>query len=256
MSALGDPRAERARAWRNGIHDSACDVIEPCAVGTVVRATRYPSYWQLNVVRVEVESELGVAELAALSDEALAGLEHRQISFDLVATGERLRSEFEAAGWQATRLVWMRHEAAIPPGPSIALEEVPHSAVRALRRAWHAEDFPGRELTDEFIEHSEEVSALRGGRVLAAHEDGVAVGFAQLECYKDGVEVSDLFVLADHRGAGRGTALTRAAIAAAGSPADLWICADDEDRPKELYARLGFRPAWKTMVFLRLPEAG
>jgi hypothetical protein len=51
----------------------------------------------------------------------------------------------------------------------------------------------------------------------------------------------------------RGTAMTRAAIEAAGDARDLWIVADDEGRPKELYARLGFRPAWVTMEFLRLP---
>jgi hypothetical protein len=29
--------------------------------------------------------------------------------------------------------------------------------------------------------------------------------------------------------------------------------AGDEDRPKKLYSRLGFRPAWMTMEFLRPP---
>ena len=48
-------------------------------------------------------------------------------------------------------------------------------------------------------------------------------------------------------------AMTRAAIEAAGDVRDLWIVADDEDRPKELYARLGFRPAWATMEFTRRP---
>ena len=41
--------------------------------------------------------------------------------------------------------------------------------------------------------------------------------------------------------------MTRAAIEAAGDEHDLWIAADDEDRPKQLYARLGFRPAWTAM---------
>ena len=50
-----------------------------------------------------------------------------------------------------------------------------------------------------------------------------------------------------------GTAITRAAIETAGDAEDLWIVADDEDRPKELYARLGFRAAWRAMEFLRLP---
>jgi hypothetical protein len=46
----------------------------------------------------------------------------------------------------------------------------------------------------------------------------------------------------------------RAAIEAAGDLQDLWITADAEDRPKELYARLGFRTAWMTMEFLRPPS--
>jgi GNAT superfamily N-acetyltransferase len=89
--------------------------------------------------------------------------------------------------------------------------------------------------------------------VLAVHEAGAPVGFAQLERDGSGIEISDVFVHPEHRGAGRGTALTRAAIEAAANRADLWICADDEDRPKQLYARLGFRPAWTIMQFLRLP---
>jgi hypothetical protein len=44
-----------------------------------------------------------------------------------------------------------------------------------------------------------------------------------------------------------------AAIDAAGDVRDLWIAADDEDRPKQLDTRLGFRPAWIAMEFLRLP---
>ena len=57
----------------------------------------------------------------------------------------------------------------------------------------------------------------------------------------------------EYRGGGRGTALTRAAIEAAGEVDDLWIVADDEDRPKQLYARLGFRPVWTSIEFLRAP---
>jgi hypothetical protein len=33
----------------------------------------------------------------------------------------------------------------------------------------------------------------------------------------------------------------------------LWICADDEDRPKQLYTRLGFRPVLTTTEYARLP---
>ena len=40
--------AARARAWRNAAHAAVCDLLEPWAHGTVVRATGYPSYFDLN----------------------------------------------------------------------------------------------------------------------------------------------------------------------------------------------------------------
>jgi GNAT superfamily N-acetyltransferase len=66
-------------------------------------------------------------------------------------------------------------------------------------------------------------------------------------------EISGLYALADHRGRGLGTALARTAIASVEAD-HLWICADEDDRPKQLYARLGFRPVITTAMFLRLGQ--
>ena len=90
-------------------------------------------------------------------------------------------------------------------------------------------------------------------RVLAVHDGGRPIAFTQLVQVGDGAEITQVFVHPDHRGGGRGTAMTRAAIEAAGDVRDLWIVADDEDRPKELYARLGFRTAWTSMELTRWP---
>jgi ribosomal protein S18 acetylase RimI-like enzyme len=79
------------------------------------------------------------------------------------------------------------------------------------------------------------------------------VAFAELERVGAAVEITHVYVRPKYRGAGRGAAMTRAAIEAASDARDLWIVADDEGRAKELYARLGFRPAWVTMEFLRPP---
>ena len=84
-------------------------------------------------------------------------------------------------------------------------------------------------------------------------ERGAPVAFAQLERDGAAAEIAQVYVHPEYRGGGRGTAITRAAIEAASDVRDLWIVADDEDRPKELYARLGFRAAWTTMEFLRVP---
>jgi GNAT superfamily N-acetyltransferase len=82
--------------------------------------------------------------------------------------------------------------------------------------------------------------------VLTVREGGVPVAFAQLERVGAAAEIAQVYVHPEYRGGGRGTAMTRAAIEAAGDVRDLWIVADDDDRPKELYVRLGFRAAWTT----------
>jgi ribosomal protein S18 acetylase RimI-like enzyme len=245
-----------------------CDVFRPWAHGTVVLATRYPSYYDYNVVRVEDEPPLSAGELAAYAEEALAALSHRRLDFDVLAAGEAARAELVALGWRATRLLWMRHEpaaAAAAAAPAAAggrtrealvvrLEEVPYDAVLELRLTWHAEDFGATNA--EELEHyrtaGKEVAISRGARVFALRERDRPIAFAQLERLGSAAEVSQVYVHPDHRGRGLGTALTRAAIDAAGDVEDLWITADDDDRAKDLYARLGFRPAWTSMEFLLL----
>ena len=75
---------ERARAWRHGQHEAVCDVLEPWEHGTVVRATRYPFYWDFNAVRVERDPGMEAAALAAVADEHLADAAHRRVDVDIL----------------------------------------------------------------------------------------------------------------------------------------------------------------------------
>lgn len=231
--------------------------MEPWPHGTVARATRYPYYFDFNLVRVEDEPDMTVDELVAFAEEALAGLVHRRLDFDVIEAAERRRAGFEAIGWKSLRLLWMRHESPTPrAGPDLGVEEVPYDEVHDLRLAWYAEDHPDQ-IAGGYHEQAREVAMLRGARVLATRDDaGRPVAFAQLERAGGSAEVTQVYVRPDHRGRGHGTAMTIAAIEAAGEARDLWIAADDEDRPKELYARLGFRPAWTSMEITRWPGPG
>ncbi len=92
-----------------------------------------------------------------------------------------------------------------------------------------------------------------GTRILAVRESGRPVAYAQLEHIGRSAEIAHVFVHPEHRGEGLGTAVTRAAIEAASGVEGLLIVADDAGRPKELYRRLGFRPAWRAVEMLRLP---
>jgi ribosomal protein S18 acetylase RimI-like enzyme len=248
----GDDAVGRARAWRHAAHAAICDTLAPWPHGTVVRAVRYPSYWDFNLVRVEDDPPMGVDDLAGFADEALAGLAHRRVDVEVIAAAERLRPGFAAKGWRSLRLVWMRHEAPPPPGAHTPVEEVPYDAVQDLRVAWHEEDFAGQDAAS-YHTQAREVALRRNVQVLAVHERGAPVAFAHIERDGPAAEITQVYVHPEHRGAGRGTAMTRAAIAAAGDVEDLWIVADDEDRPKELYRRLGFRPVWTAMEFTRMP---
>jgi ribosomal protein S18 acetylase RimI-like enzyme len=248
--------AARARAWRTAALASICDVIEPWEHGTVARATRYPTYFDFNLVRVEDDPGMSVGALAAFADTALDGLIHRRFDFDVADVGERLRPGFAALGWKSLRLLWMRHETGPPPGPELTVEQVPYDDVHELRVTWYVEDHPDQ-IAGGYHAHAREVALRRGAQVLALRDsDGRPVAFAQLERAGNAAEITQVYVHPDYRGGGRGTAMTRAAIEAAGDVSDLWIAADDEDRPKELYARLGFRPAWTAVEITRWPGPG
>jgi ribosomal protein S18 acetylase RimI-like enzyme len=243
---------QRARDWHHDSHAAVCDLVEPWAHGTVIRASRYPTYYSFNVVRVEDEPGMSAEELTDFAVEALAGLEHLRLDFEQIDAADSRRAALEALGWKASRLLWMHHEEPLPPVvEEIDVEEVSYEAVDELRLAWHVEESEESEY-EQFKVAAREVAMTRDVRVLAVREGERPIAFAQLERAGTGAEITQVYVHPDRRGGGRGTAMTRAAILAASDAEDLWIVADDEDRPKQLYGRLGFQPAWTSMEYLRL----
>ena len=250
--SIDEPLARRAREWQRAHQAAVCDALEPWAHGTVVGASRYPTYYSFNLVRVEDEPEMSAEQLTSFADEALAGLGHRRIDFERIDAAESRREELVAIGWKTSRLVWMHHDRPLPPAAAeLEVSEVPYEQADALRLAWHREEDDGSEY-ERFSVAAREVSEARGVRVLTVSEGGRAIAFAQLERSGGAAEITQVYVDPAHRGHGCGTAMTRAAVLAAGDAEDLWIVADDEDRPKELYRRLGFTGVWHAMECLLL----
>jgi ribosomal protein S18 acetylase RimI-like enzyme len=243
---------DRARAWFHGRHDRICDIRIPWAHGTVVRAGAHPEYYDFNLVRVEEAPELEVDELLAVADEALEGLAHRRLDFEDAEAGRALAPALERHGWRTTGLVLLRHATGVAPEPPAPVEEVDWWDVGELRAAWHLEDFPGQPH-EAYLEQAREVAGKLGVRTFATRREGRIAGFADLEVRDDAAEVTSVFVAQDHRGTGMGTSLTCAAIAAAGSPPDLWILADESGRAADLYRRLGFQDAARLVSSTRWP---
>jgi ribosomal protein S18 acetylase RimI-like enzyme len=246
--------AARAIAWRHAEHARVCDVQEPWAHGTSVRCTRLPEYWDYNSLRVEERvAAVGVDTLVHAADVHQGGLRHRQVEVEDEVAGARLRPGFEALGWAATRLVWMRLDGSAPPGPEF--ERVAFADTRELRLEWNRGTpwTPDEAALQRFAVIEEIAAALHGTRaVLARNRSGAPVGFAAFVAAGDAAEVAQAYVVPAHRGHGLGGALVAAAARAAGA-AETFIVADDEDQPKRLYERLGFAPVWRQHTFTRRP---
>lgn len=247
--------AARARAFWRAQQESVCDLREPWAHGTILRASRHPSYYSYNLLRVEEDPAMDASELAALAGDALAGLQHRRIDFEQIEPAQARRADFERMGWKASALLWMHHTdpRAVEAAEGIEVEIAPYEAADALRRAWHREDFEDYAFDEAFQAGAREIAEARGVAVLVVRDRGEPVAFAQIERAGGQAEITQVYVHPDHRGGGRGTAMTRAAIRDASDVDDLWIIADDEDRPKRLYERLGFRGVCRTMELTWLP---
>ena len=251
----GDPSV-RAREWVRAEQAAICDLITPWSHGTVARSTRFPDYYAYNLVRVEREPELDAEELIAICGQALAPLAHRRLDFEVISAAERLRADFARRGWSTERLLWMRHQRPLPDRARAAVVEIAYEDAAHLRDTWHRQHTPTGADDSDFHAQAREVALRQGTRTLAAHAGRRPVGFAQLTEHGGSAEITQVYVLPGHRGAGLGTALMSAAVELAGDPRDLWICADDEDRPKELYGRLGFTGVRTSMTFQLRPGGG
>jgi GNAT superfamily N-acetyltransferase len=232
-----------------------CDRTERWAHGTLVQATTIPAFWDFNLVRVQTsDPALGARAIAAVADDWLDGLAHRRIEVEDEALGTRLRPEFLEIGYSAERLLWMLREGEPPDAAAgVRIEEVSLEDTRPLHEDWLIEEGIG--LDTAFLDAEQRLAAERGLRVLAVIEEGAPVAYLRIIHAEDGAEIDDVFCTPARRGAGLGTALLRAALretAAAGAHRT-FIGADDEGRPKALYARLGFRPAWVQHTFTRRP---
>lgn len=231
-----------AVACRHAQHHLICDRLEPWAYGTHVRASRFPTYFDFNCLRLEHGSP-PAAELLAAADELLGDLGHRKIEVEHAALGERLRPAFQAAGWRTERLVWMVLDGE-PDAPEGDVEEVDFAAIRPLRAEW-ANDFSPEEIA-AFAPVEEEVARLLRCRCFVAGRDAFVLFSPD--------EVRAVYTTPAARGRGLARRLVGAAVRAMDGPAV--IVADDEDSPKELYARVGFVPAWIMWEFVRRTSSG
>jgi ribosomal protein S18 acetylase RimI-like enzyme len=212
--------------------------VEESPYGTAVYTDELPRRLDGNYFRVERDAK--PEELVAEAKR----LERRVIFVPDPRLGGKLTPWFAEQRWRIDRHLVMAQlrEPEKTAGLSL-VREVREEALRPPRRRLLAEH-PWAE--PDVVEQLFQARALIGQRVrvrcFGVPVDGEIVSYADL--YTDGADaqIEDVGTLPEHRGQGYATAVVLAAAAAARSDGAnfVFLVADAEDWPKELYRRLGF----------------
>jgi len=229
----------------------AADEFRPIEAGYVVSSPSLPAVWSINHLRVALP--LGFASVVELADQQMQWSRYLQIVVENQDTGPALEHEFRAASWTAERELLMVLSA--PPdreADTSVVVEAGELEVAEVMRRWYDEDELEPPGLDQLVEVGLRESRACGDRLLGVRSsDGQLVAISKLR--GDGVvaQVEDVYTTPEARGRGFGRAVvTRAVELARDAGHDLiFINADDNDWPKQLYGRIGFRPLGRLWQF-------
>lgn len=249
----------RALAFQRGTLALLAEQVSPIDEGWVVRQSSLPLVWALNEVRVT--RAIDYAGALAVAEWYLGDLPYRQLLVEHEASGQRLEGSFRADGWEVGREIVMDLTRA--PDPEVdtsGVVEADEDDALELMRRWLRED-PDLDETPDGLDQLREFNGLTwraqsAKRLGVIGADGALAAMTML--YSDGVtaQVEDVYTVPEQRRRGFGRALVThaAALARQAGHELVFIVADDEGWPKQLYARIGFEPIGRTWVFHRKAE--
>lgn len=236
--------------------DMGGELIEPTAYGQMVSSPTLPRRYDSNYYLVDALPEDVEAQAVAADAErahAEQGLQKRAVMVRDLPTGERLAPGFAALGWEVQRFVVMAHrrEPEQEVDTSIVTEVDLNGLAGAREHQLLTYPWGTPELARTLAEAKRRIPFET--RFFAVHVDGEVVSYTDL--YRDGpvAQVEDVATLEPHQGRGYASAVvTRAVEEARRSGAALvFLVADAEDWPKELYRRLGFDDVGFYLKFTR-----
>jgi ribosomal protein S18 acetylase RimI-like enzyme len=231
----------------------------PFEWGTAYLDDDLPQRFYSNFLRTETDlTGVSADDLIAVADEILGDdrFEHRLVIVRDEAAAERLGPGFAAAGFaRAPEVVQiLRREPDRPP--SAEVDVVPFAEARDLILQTYREDeqLP-QTVAVPFTDHRAKYETAIGARFFVARIDGEQAGICEL--YLDGedaqIENVGTVVRFRNRGIARSVVLAACDAAKAAGATRIFILADEDDWPKQLYQRLGFDRVATDVGFLRSP---
>jgi ribosomal protein S18 acetylase RimI-like enzyme len=218
--------------------DMAGERTADSSVGTAVFDDALPRRLDSNFLRVEREAD---AETVRSEAERLG---RRMVFVPDPGLGEPLVPFFKERGWRVNRVVVMAQRREPERQADLSLvREVREDELRAARARLNAgEPWGAPEVLEQLFAGKRSIGDKVDARFFAVLVDSEVVSYTDL--YQDGTEaqVEDVGTLDEHRGHGYATAVVLGAIEEARKAGAefVFLVADREDWPKELYRRLGF----------------
>ena len=233
--------------------------IEPVDLGTAFFDEEYRERYNSNFLLTEepldgvpVEALLG--EVDRILGEA--GYQHRGVLIRDDAAGERYAPALTSHGYKIERNAIMVHRREPDRASNLPVEEVSFAEVKGLiHEVYRREPELASDEIRLFTEQHGKNERVIGARFFAVRLGGQLAGDCEL--YIDGSDAQIEYVdtLEEFRGRGVARAVVLRAIEAAreAGARHVFIVADEDDWPKELYERLGFDRIGRTWQFVREP---
>jgi ribosomal protein S18 acetylase RimI-like enzyme len=251
----------RIEAFARELDRRCATLVEPSPFGVAYLGLDHRRRYDSSFLVVErVPGDVGADAIAAETDRILDGhgLEHREVLVVDDATGRRFAPRFGELGWSADRLVTMVRARTADPRQPTDVRQVGYVEARplideVLRREPYGDD---AETVRQLSEFRLVLEREAGARFFVADADGRPASVCERYAIDGVAQIEDVATLEEFRGRGLASAVVLAAAAdAAERGCDVvFLVADEEDWPKELYRRLGFDPIAWSWSFLRMPD--
>lgn len=237
---------DRIKRFEREIEMAGSESVES-PFGVAVLEPTLPRRHDSNYLLLEqIPLGAGAQEIAAETERILggAGLAHRTAFTFYQELGERLEPQFRELGWNVRRHIWMAQLREPERGADLSIvQEVgeadlrPGRTAEILRYPWGSDEV-AKQLLDAKLLLGERADT----RFFGVRVGGEIVSWADLYVAQGVGQVEDVATKEEHRGKGYASAVVlRAADEARAAGADLvFLVADEDDWPKELYRRLGF----------------
>ena len=237
---------ERAVALAFGLETMArcADVVEEWEHGTLLRSPSLDQVWAINTaIAVGPPPDLSFDDVDRLLDERFPSRFSSAV-FEEGEHADRIEAAARERGWRIEHELYM----ALRRDPdrasdTSAIREGAEDEIRPLMQSWNEE-----ELSDQGPEALEQLTTFVDREWGARPTRALVAGDAEATCRvwaEDGIaQIEAVYTAPQARGRGYARALLARAIEVAreGDPSLVFIIADHDDTPKELYGRIGFDP--------------